>query len=119
MSLNSPIATIKTRAVIMLDGKIFLGKLAQWNFFCLPGGTLEYNETLKEGLKREIIEELGVEPKIGKLVYTQEIIRDNESKFDFWYWIENPEDFIHIDLSTTSHGFEHSEVGFYDLSTLG
>lgn len=116
---RTPIAIIKTRAVIMLGGKIFLGKLAMWDFYCLPGGTLEYNETLKEGLRREIIEELGIEPKIGKLVYTQEIIRDQETKIDFWYWIENPEDFVTVDLSQASHGDEHSEVGFYDPSELG
>ena len=68
-----PIGIIKTRAVIMLNGKIFLGKLAMWDFYCLPGGTLEYNETLKEGLRREIIEELDTEiavhNKIGTIEY--------------------------------------------------
>ena len=36
-----PNAIIKTRAVIMHEGKIFLGKLDPGNFYCLPGGTLE------------------------------------------------------------------------------
>lgn len=38
--------------------------------------------------------------------------------FDFWYWIDNAEDFVNIDLSKASHGFEHQEVGFYSLDEL-
>ena len=45
-------------------------------------------------------------------------MRQDETKFDFWYWVENPEDFIEVDLELASHGFEHSEVGFYDPETL-
>jgi 8-oxo-dGTP pyrophosphatase MutT (NUDIX family) len=113
-----PLATIKARGVIIQGNKIFLGKLAKYNFACLPGGTLEPRETLRECLARELMEELGVIAKIGSLVYTQEIIRESSTMFDFWYWIENPDDFINIDLSTVSHGFEHDEVGFYNPRTL-
>ena len=69
-------------------------------------------------LKRELFEELGVEAKIGPLVYTQQIIGATKSTFDYWYWIENPEDFLHIDLTQASHGFESSEVGFYTPAEL-
>ncbi len=65
------------------------------------------------------MEELGIVAKIGPLVHTQEIISEDRSVFDFWYWIENAEDFLTVDLSKASHGFEHSEVGFYDLEMLG
>lgn len=43
------------------------------------------------------------------------MIREDRSVFDFWYWIENAEDFHTVDLSSASHGHEHSEVGFYRL----
>ncbi len=115
-----PFALIKARGVIMHEGKIFLCKLAigDASFYCLPGGTLEMNETLETGLSRELFEELGVEAKVGPLVYTQQIIRENKSTFDYWYWIENASDFLDIDLSKASHGFEHTEVGFYDPAEL-
>ena len=45
---RAPLAIIKTRAVILHEGKIFLGKLDPWNFYCLPGGTLDPQETLRE-----------------------------------------------------------------------
>lgn len=101
------------------DGKIFLCKLAKAGFYCLPGGTLEPGETRLEGLRREIIEELGVEPKIGPMVHSQEFTRSNGlTTYDFWYAIENVEDFENVDISKASHGFEHDEVGFYDLADI-
>jgi 8-oxo-dGTP pyrophosphatase MutT (NUDIX family) len=119
LKVRDPIAIIKIRAVIIHNGKIFLWKLANpAGFYCLPGGTLEKNESARECLARELFEELGVHAKIWPLVYTQEMLRQNETKFDFWYWIENPEDFTDINLSLASHGFEHSEVEFYDPAEL-
>ena len=64
------------------------------------------------------MEELGVAAQIGPLIYTQEIIQEGSTMFDFWYWVENPEDFNNIDLSTVSHRSEHTEVGFYDPRIL-
>lgn len=75
-------------------------------------------ESLKTGLEREIFEELGVHAQVGPLVHTQEVIREHESMFDFWYWINNAEDFVNIDTSGTSHGFELEEIGFYSLEEL-
>lgn len=52
---------------------------------------------------------------IGDLLYTQEFIRSDgtTTTFDFWYEITNSEDFLDVDITKCSHGFEHSEVGFY------
>ena len=111
--------TVKVRGVIIHEGKIFLCKAASRNgrggFYCLPGGTLEPGESRKEWLRREIIEELGVEPIIENLIYTQELIRlDGTTTLDFWYEIKNNKDFFNIDISKCSHGFEHEHVGFYN-----
>lgn len=84
-------------------------------FYCLPGGTLELRETRHECIRRELVEELGVEPVIGNLIHTQEFVRpDGTTTFDFWYEIRNGADYLNVDISKCSHGFEHSEVGFYD-----
>ncbi len=111
--------TAKVRGVMVKDGKIFLCKLARGGFYCLPGGTLEPGETRLEGLRREIVEELGIEPEIGPLVYSQEFTRSNGlTTYDFWYAIKNVGDFQNVDISRASHGFEHEEVGFYDLADI-
>jgi len=59
-------------AVIQKDGKFFLAQRAetmhlggQWEF---PGGKLEEGETHEEALKREIMEELCIEIKVGELM---------------------------------------------------
>lgn len=42
------------------DGKIVLVRRADNGMWCLPGGTLEWGETLATGLAREIEEEAGI-----------------------------------------------------------
>ncbi len=57
-----------TAAVIERDGRILIARRKHpfmghgWEF---PGGKLEENETLPEGLRREIAEELAVEIAVG------------------------------------------------------
>ena len=58
------------------EGLILLARRPQgkkrgglWEF---PGGKVEEGETLEEALAREIEEELGVRPKVGKLLATVE-----------------------------------------------
>ena len=76
-------------------------------------------ETRLECLNRELIEELGVEPIIGNLIYTQEFVRtDGTTTFDFWYEVKNGSDYLNVDISKCSHRFEHAEVGFYDENSV-
>lgn len=64
----------KITAVIFLhkDGKLFLCKRSNSKTlfpgqFEVPGGHIEFGETLEEGLKREIREELGIEINLGEI----------------------------------------------------
>jgi len=60
-----------------------------------------------------------VTPVIGNLVYTRELTNSQGiTVTDFWYEIRNPADFLSVDITTCSHGFEHSEVGFYSPEML-
>ncbi|MCT4616943.1 MAG: NUDIX domain-containing protein [Candidatus Gracilibacteria bacterium] len=111
---------IKARGLILSGKKIFLCKLKRQGFYCLPGGTLESGELVRETLEREFIEELGVKPIIGKMAYINEFVdKKRGTVLDIWYYIENIHDFEKdIDLDKNSHGHELSEVGFYDLEEL-
>ena len=46
-------------------------------FYLLPGGGQNHGETLKEGLQRECLEEIGTEVEIGELLYVREYIGKN------------------------------------------
>ena len=67
-------------AIIIKNKKILLakrGKGVYHSYWCLPGGRIDINETLIEGVKREVLEETGLEIEVEHLlgVY-DEIERD-------------------------------------------
>lgn len=65
---------VNVRGIIINEnGEIFCQKLTAntgkgRDFWCTPGGGLEMGESLLDGLRREMIEETGVKPEIGKLL---------------------------------------------------
>ena len=61
-------------AIIIEDNKILLVKSKGHGKFALPGGAIEINETLLEGLSREVYEETGfrIDKDSTKQVYTGE-----------------------------------------------
>ena len=54
---------ICARAVIRHRGKILVCLAKRDNFYFFPGGHIEFGETAKDALKRELAEELGVKLK--------------------------------------------------------
>ncbi len=78
------------RAIVIRDGFILLiyrlknGK----EYFVLPGGGIEMNETSEQAVLREVKEEAGITIKPEKLIY--ELIESSGAKQDFWlcFYIE-------------------------------
>lgn len=122
---------VNVRGIIISDrGEIFCQKLTAntgkgRNFWCTPGGGLEMGESLLDGLRREMIEETGVKPTIGKLLFIQQFTDTNPSskygmteQLEFFFSVTNWQDYQHIDLEQTSHGVEEvAECGFVDPKT--
>jgi ADP-ribose pyrophosphatase YjhB (NUDIX family) len=107
----------------MLNGKLLCVRLkpypgaaqAEYDFWCLPGGGVDEGEPLLDAFKREMVEELGVEPKIGRLLYVYQFARKDVDYLEFFFHIENPEDYQRIDLAKTTHGEkEIEELAFVD-----
>lgn len=55
----------------------------------VPGGKIEHNETLLEGLERECLEEIGYFPKDAKLVPIQKFVNNNFTYHTFFCAVEN------------------------------
>lgn len=115
---------VNVRGIIYKDGKILAQQLLPDNngvardYWCTPGGGMDPGESLFDGLTREIIEETGITPKIGKLLFIQQfnanIIHRGE-QLEFFFYIENVDDYNNINLANTSHGpIEIQNVEFID-----
>jgi len=67
------------KAIIVQDNKLLCIKLSDkdGNYYILPGGGQEKNETFIETLKRECLEELGAEIEVQKIRYIREYIGKN------------------------------------------
>ncbi len=123
MSQPEPIhrRRVTLRGVIYRDGKLFCQMLKKdphnevEPYWCIPGGGIDFGETLEEGLIREIIEETGVTPEVGRLLFIQQYHDGDKEFLEFFYEIKNVDDFDTIDLASTSHGLiEIDKYGFID-----
>lgn len=122
---------IAVRGIAMKDGKLLCARLKPYDglvlnpsqvepWWCLPGGGLDIGESLIEGVEREFIEETGIKPKIGNLLYIQQFStpHTNTEHLELLFHITNAVDYVNIDLSKASHGAaEIEEIDFVDPKT--
>ncbi len=113
---------VTVRGIIIKDGKLFAQRLknkdgTMRDYWCTPGGGLDDGESLHDGLVREMIEETGVAPVIGKLLFVQQYADEKREYLEFFFEIRNADDYEQIDLDATSHGaVEVAEFGFIDVT---
>ena len=114
---------VNVRGIIFNEGKLLLTKFRQeddsesahWGTF---GGGLDIGESLAIGLHREMIEETGIAPKIGNLLFIQQFEDEEKEYLEFFFNIENVEDYETVDLEATSHGtLELTTWGYVDPKT--
>ncbi len=103
---------IKVRAIILHEGKLLAVRHPHdTSFAALPGGHLEWGEDVKECLSREIFEELGVKPEIGRLLYINTFTqKDNKQYVEFFFEILNGDEYLNIEKLTRSHAHEIAEI---------
>lgn len=71
---------VRVTAILIEDNHILLleqdvTEVRRWS---LPGGTLEWNETIEECLIREVKEETGLDVSVGDLLYVCDRIQDGK-----------------------------------------
>lgn len=114
------------RAIIVKDSKLLCLRQKPYrgyvsDYWCTPGGGVDEGESLVSALEREIIEELGIKPVIGNLLYIQQFFHKaaKREEIEFFFHVLNADDFTNIDLSKTSHGDEEIQnVEFIQASKV-
>ena len=105
---------IRCRAIIVHEGKLLVVRHQQdSDYVALPGGHLEQGEDVKECIGREIMEELGIEPEIGRLLYVHTFKNKNaesRQEVEFFFEVKNSEKYIDCKNLSGSHTFEISEI---------
>jgi ADP-ribose pyrophosphatase YjhB (NUDIX family) len=105
------------RAIIPLNGKFLLVRNKGADYWCLPGGNVDPQEPIPQALERELVEELGVRPAVGQLLYVQQLSRESgEERVEFFFLVNNPEEYETVDITKTTHGAaELDAADFRDL----
>ncbi len=120
---------ISVRGIVLHKGKLLCVRLKPYkdslrlkdnsDYWCLPGGGLNEGEALLAGVEREMVEETGIKPAIGNLLYVQQFAHGERDYLEFFFHIKNAEDYLRIDLSETTHGeLEIAEINFIDPAVV-
>lgn len=95
---------VRTRGIIIYNEKILVMKhQSSYNYYALPGGHMELGENVIDSTKREITEELGIEPQVGRLLFINNFTREESQSVEFFFEITNGKDY----LDTTNIGGTH------------
>lgn len=116
---------VSVRAIVVHKDKLLCVRLKPYNgvsalmadSWCTPGGGLDEGEGLIDGIRREMIEETGIAPKVGGLLYIQQFATSHTSSehLEFFFHITNATDYLDVDLGKTTHGAtEIAEIAFVD-----
>lgn len=102
---------VRTRGIIIHEGKLLGVKHPHDTSFCaLPGGHLEWGEDIKKCLHREMVEELGIVPEIGRLLYVNNFMGDIKQFIEFFFEITNSHEYLNIGHLKKTHAHEIAEV---------
>lgn len=80
---------VRVNGLLVENRKLLLVKIHQLtlkdHIWMPPGGGVDFGESLEDALKREFIEETGVEIQIGTLRYIHEFIKPPLHALEFYY----------------------------------
>ena len=111
------VGKVAQKAIIERDGKVLITRdIRDGDTWELPGGRLNAGESLEDGLRREIQEELGVSILVHTVVYAETFVhpRGNVPHVLLAYHVTlaNPEEEFH------PHDIEIAEIKWIDKNDL-
>lgn len=102
---------VRTRGIIVHNDKILVMKhKADYYYYALPGGHMEEGESVIDSTKREITEELGIEPEIGRLLFINNFKREEAQSVEFFFEVTNGKDYLDIENIGGTHKHEFVEL---------
>lgn len=103
---------IRCRAIILYKGRLLVVRhVHDTSFAALPGGHLEWGEDVRECLSRELVEELGVKPDIGRLLYINTFLDGGHIQpVEFFFEVLNGKEYVDSENMSRSHAHELSEI---------
>ena len=112
---------IRVRAIIIHRDKLLVVRHAHNpTYAALPGGHLDFGEDPHECLSRELVEELGVLPVIGRLLYVNTFTTERNGEkvqpLELFFLIENGADYTTLAKEGRSHAHELAEVAWVGKS---
>ncbi len=88
---------IKCRGIIFDGEKVLLARHHKsQDFLAFLGGHLEDNETPEICVKRELKEELGIDPEVGNLIYINQYIDNDHDYLEFFFEIKNADEYLDL-----------------------
>ncbi|MDE2030902.1 MAG: NUDIX domain-containing protein [Patescibacteria group bacterium] len=111
---------VRARAIILNNNKLLVVKHSHdSSFAALPGGHLEWGEDIKECLSREIVEELGINPEIGRLLYVNNFTeKDTEQSVEFFFEVTNGYAYKDFENHTRTHAYELADILWIEPNDL-
>ncbi len=103
---------VRSRAVIVNEEKLLVVKhRPESDYYALPGGHLDPGEDPKECVEREIFEELGIQPVIGRLLYVYTFTdKDGVQSIEFFFEVLNGAEYQSVAGGSGTHAHEIAEV---------
>jgi len=91
---------IRAAGILVHQGQILLVRheKGDQSYWLLPGGGVEYGETVEEGLKREFREEVGLDIRVGRLVIVHDSIPPDRHRqvLNLCFVVDCPDPVIHV-----------------------
>jgi 8-oxo-dGTP pyrophosphatase MutT (NUDIX family) len=104
--------SLRVAGVALRGGQVLIHRSVDDDFWCLPGGRAEFGECASATLHREILEELGVEVEVERLLFVLENFFPHDERhfheLGLYFLMRLPHDWAHLDATGS---FEGSEGG--------